>query len=140
VDILATRHGDMLQVTWEVAGDVGDAVLPRLSLQPLVENAVRHGALRKRGGGQVAISVTRRTLDGRDCLVCSVRDDGPGVGQPRPGGIGLDNVRRRIALSFPDGQLSLERDEHGTKACVVLPFSTNLDSVITLKVGTWNRK
>jgi signal transduction histidine kinase len=140
VDILAARHGDMLQVTWHVADDVGNAVLPRLALQPLVENAVRHGALRKRGGGHVTISAARRQLDGRDCLVCSVRDDGPGMGQPRPGSIGLDNVRRRIALSFPDGQLSLERDDHGTKACVILPFSTELDSVKTLEASAWKRK
>lgn len=140
VEILAARHGDMLQVTWQVAEGVANAVLPRLLLQPLIENAVQHGALRKRGGGQITISVARHRLDARDCLICAVRDDGPGMGQSRPGGIGLENVRRRIALSFPDGQLLLERAEHGTKASVVLPFSTDLGSVKTPEAATWNRK
>jgi len=140
VDILAARHGEMLQVIWDVADGLENAVLPRLSLQPLVENAVLHGALRKRGGGQVAISIARRRIDARDCLVCSVRDDGPGIDPPRPGGIGLDNVRRRIALSFPDGQLSLDRDSHGTTACLVLPFSTDLDAERALKADPWNQK
>jgi sensor histidine kinase YesM len=130
----------MLQVNWQIADDVANAVLPRLLLQPLVENAVQHGALRKRGGGQVTVSVARHTIDARDCLVCSVRDDGPGMVLCRPGGIGLDNVRRRIALSFPDGQFSLRRDERGTQASVVLPFSTDLGNITTLKAGTWNRK
>jgi signal transduction histidine kinase len=139
VDILSARHGDKLRVEWYVADDTAHAVLPRLSLQPLVENAVLHGALRKRGGGQVTIRIARRRINGSDCLECSVRDDGPGMGPPRPGGIGLDNVRRRIALSFPDGQLSHEHDEFGTEACLVLPFSTDLDSEATFKAGTWNR-
>ncbi len=142
VDILTARHGEMLQVTWDIANDVGNAVLPRLSLQPLVENAVLHGALRKRGGGQVTICIERLETNSGDCLVCSVRDNGPGMGQPRTGGIGLDNVRRRIALSFPDGRVSLDGDEHGTNARLVLPFS-HLDSHPTSethsKTGPWNQ-
>ncbi len=98
--------------------------MPRLLLQPLVENAVKHGALRRNGGGQVSVraSVTR-PLDGAARLVCTVEDNGPGMpaGAPRPGAIGLRSTRRRIEIKYPDGSLQLDSSSDGMRAVVELP-------------------
>lgn len=122
MDILTARHGSLLQVTWQIDEGAQRALFPRLLLQPLVENAVRHGALRKRFGGKVTVRAERRTLEGRDSLVCTVQDDGPGLGAPREGAIGLENVRRRLALGRPPGELTMHSDESGTTARVVLAY------------------
>lgn len=119
VEILEARHGDMLRVHWRVAPMVESALLPRLLLQPLLENAIRHGALRSKAGGSVAIHVTRS----HDALHCTIVDDGPGLGANRPGAVGLDNVRRRLAVHFPTGALTIASDEAGTRATVTLPFT-----------------
>src|SRR5215470_14427218 len=74
--ILEARHDGHLAFTWEVAGEARRALLPRLLLQPLVENAVKHGALMRAGGG--AITVRAGVRDGRK-LVCTVEDNGPGL-------------------------------------------------------------
>ena len=68
------RFGERLQVQLEVAPVVLSAVLPFLSLQQLVDNAVRNGIERQQLGGTVTVSAR---LDGTDCLI-TVRDDGPG--------------------------------------------------------------
>jgi len=119
VEILEARHGDMLRVSWQVAPLVEAALVPRLLLQPLLENAIRHGALRRKTGGRVTIHVDRV----HDMLVCAIVDDGPGLGSNRPGAVGLDNVRRRLAVHFPAGQLALVSDAGGTRATVSVPFT-----------------
>ena len=77
LEIERTRFGDRLQVHIDIDPDTLDAAVPNLLLQPLVENAIRHGIAPKIGGGRVDISARR---EGDDlCLV--VRDNGVG---PRP--------------------------------------------------------
>jgi hypothetical protein len=127
VEILEARHGDMLRVHWHVAPLVEAALLPRLLLQPLLENAVRHGALRLKTGGSVAIHIDRM----QDLLVCAIVDNGPGLGGDRPGAVGLDNVRRRLAVHFPTGQLALLSDAAGTRATVSVPFTIDGSTVPT---------
>jgi signal transduction histidine kinase len=123
-EILESRHAGSLSFRWEVADDAVEVLLPRLLLQPLVENAVKHGALRRRGGGQVAVhaSVTREG-DGPARLVCTIEDNGPGMpaSPPRPGAFGLRSVRRRIELKYADGGLRLDSSPEGTRAIVELP-------------------
>jgi len=119
VEILEARHGDMLRVHWHVEPLVEPALLPRLLLQPLLENAIRHGALRRKTGGVVAIHVAR--VD--DVLTCAIVDDGPGLGSKRSGAVGLDNVRRRLAVYFPTGRFEIDSDEAGTRAVVTVPFT-----------------
>ena len=123
-EILESRHAGALVFHWEITGGADDILVPRLLLQPLVENAVKHGALRRDGGGQVSVraSVTR-PLDGAARLVCTVEDNGPGLpaGSPRPGAFGLRSVRRRIEIKYPDGALQLDSSPDGTRAVVELP-------------------
>ena len=76
------RFGERLQIRWRVAPEVLGVVVPFLSIQPLVENAVRHGLAGRPGGGTV--SVTAEDV-GPDCVI-SVEDDGigmdPEIGRP----------------------------------------------------------
>lgn len=113
--ILETRHRGDLSFSWEVSEESKAEILPRLLLQPLVENAVKHGALHARGPGHVRI-LTRLTSDGAR-LLCQVQDNGPGMtNMPvRNGAFGLESVRRRVALRYGDA---------GTVSCTTLPEGT----------------
>jgi LytS/YehU family sensor histidine kinase len=93
-----------------------------LLLQPLVENAVKHGSLQRSSAGTVRIEV-ERSADGRR-LRCVVTDDGPGVGPGpiRSGAFGVQSVRRRLVLRYGDAAaLTLEPANPGTRAVVELP-------------------
>ncbi|MFL6662086.1 MAG: sensor histidine kinase [Rhizobacter sp.] len=88
------RFGDRLKVSWELDGDAGAARVPPLLLQPLVENAVRHGVEPAPDGG--IIRVRTRVKLGR--AVVSIANTVP-AGPSRPGnGIALRNVRERLRL------------------------------------------
>jgi len=118
--ILETRHAGHLAFRWEIGDGTAPALLPRLLLQPLVENAVKHGALMRVGGGEI---VVRTKLEGSR-LVCTVEDNGPGVPKTatRPEAFGLVSVRRRLALRYADsGSLRLESSPAGTRSIVELP-------------------
>lgn len=130
-EILESRHRDTLQFRWDVADDAKAARLPRLLLQPLVENAVKHGALRRNGGGEVTIRArVRRTPEGDPSLECCVEDNGPGIGDasPRSGALGLRAVRRRLELKYDHAELRIESSPAGTRCIVELPFHTAPDS------------
>ncbi|PYI57581.1 histidine kinase [Paenibacillus flagellatus] len=104
------RFGNRLQVVWEADEDLFLQV-PPLSIQPLVENAIRHGILRRNRGGTVHIRVTPN--DGYAEI--SVRDDGVGIGEEklatlldkRTGGgrlgVGLPNIDRRLKQLYGRG-------------------------------------
>ncbi|MFP2927029.1 sensor histidine kinase [Pyxidicoccus sp. 3LG] len=99
LDIERTRFSDRLQVELDVASDARDALVPPLLLQPLVENAIRHGIAPRRGPGRVQVRATRTG----ERLSVEVRDDG--VGPPSSGvdglreGIGLGSTRARLERS-----------------------------------------
>ena len=120
---------ERLDVEEAVDPAVLDAEVPTLVLQPLVENAVEHGAAQ--GGGRVWVGARR---DG-DALVLTVGDDGPGLngradgvlaGAPVEGhtGIGLANTRARLEAHYGEaGRLDLRaREGGGAEAVVTLPY------------------
>jgi LytS/YehU family sensor histidine kinase len=124
--ILEARHRGALTFEWHVAKDCEDRLIPRLLLQPLVENAVQHGALQRTDrGGQVIVRVSCKA-DGT--LVCVVEDNGPGMpdSDVRAGAFGLQAVRRRIELEAPDASLRLESSPQGTRSIVELPRRANV--------------
>ena len=129
-DVLEARYPKTLSFNWEVADEVSHALIPRLLLQPLVENAVKHGALRRSGGsGQITVKA-RLVRDGRagpDRVVCSVQDNGPGIHGPiRDAAFGLRAVRRRLELKYGAvGVLHLESTNSGTCATVELPSNVS---------------
>jgi len=100
LSIEQVRFRDRLDVSIAVDPAVASAKLPSFLLQPLVENAIKHGLAGRAGRGQIA--VTAREEAGS--LALAVRDNGPG---PRPstvdttGGIGLRNTRRRLEALYP---------------------------------------
>ena len=99
--------------------------LPQLLLQPLVENAVQHGALGRAGGGRVTVQALLRGDGAGSRLVCTVTDNGPGLppGEPRPGALGLRSVRRRLELRCPGSVLRLQSSGQGTSAVVEVPVA-----------------
>jgi histidine kinase/histidine kinase/DNA gyrase B/HSP90-like ATPase len=121
-EILEVRHAGQLIFHWDVQEATRQAVLPRQLLQPLVENAVKHGALMRRGGGEIRI----RTALESDRLVCVIEDNGPGLptAAARPDAFGLASVRRRLALQYAEAaSLRLESSPDGTRSIVELPHA-----------------
>jgi signal transduction histidine kinase len=119
--IQQVRFQDRLSTAMDVDDDTLGASVPNLILQPLVENALRHGLQHKPGAGNLRIS-TRR--DG-DQLQLRVDDDGLGLPPTGPAeGIGLGNTRSRLRMLFGDAaQLELTPiPGGGTRAEVRLPF------------------
>ncbi|MBC7790774.1 MAG: histidine kinase [Anaerolineae bacterium] len=93
LDIQRTRFGDRLVIDVEVEARTRAALLPSLILQPLVENAIRHGIAPRDAGGRVEIHVRRSG----DSLCLEVTDDGIGVAAVSDGeGVGLGNTRARL--------------------------------------------
>jgi hypothetical protein len=122
-EILETRHRGFLAFRWEIAEETLGVRVPRLLLQPLLENAVKHGALRRREGGEVAVRATIDAAPGRR-LTCIVEDNGPGPGGPkaREGALGLELVTRRLALEYRGAAaFRLERGEGRTRSIVEIP-------------------
>jgi LytS/YehU family sensor histidine kinase len=129
LEIQKTRFGDRLRVAFDIPAELTAARVPNLILQPLVENAIKHGVSAQPGAGRVAISARRE--DGM--LVLRVRDDGPGLSDlPRPGGsgVGLANTRERLRQLYGDEQrLDLvNAPEGGLEVSVTLPFSAGSES------------
>lgn len=123
--ILESRHAGTLSFNWEIEPNVKRTLVPRLLLQPLVENAVKHGALRRRGGGVVTV---RAAMTDARRVICTIEDNGPGLpnAEPRQGAFGLRSVRRRLQLKFPDAELRMESGASGTRSIVDLPFPAPL--------------
>jgi two-component sensor histidine kinase len=121
LEIQRTRFQDRLSVDLDVASDVGDALVPNLILQPLVENAIKHGISARPGAGRIEVRVFREN-DRR--LALRVLDDGPGppVGAPAGSGtgVGLRNTRDRLDLLFGDDHDFVFRGFPGRGCEVVL--------------------
>jgi hypothetical protein len=134
--ILEARHAGSLSVAWDIAPDTRSTMLPPLLLQPLVENAVKHGALRRRGGGGKVV-VRARWNDG-DRLACVIEDNGPGVppGEVRSGAFGLRAVSRRLELNYPGSRVWLEPMTDGTRATVEIPRAALERAVPMRKAAT----
>jgi two-component system LytT family sensor kinase len=128
------RFGDRLHVAISIDPSVAGDPLPSLILQPLVENALKHGLGPKPGPGHLWI--TAAPLDGpgvagRICL--KVEDDGMGIGTSapaKPDGLGLANVAERLRTLYQDrATLLLEpRDGGGTRATLLIPRDSPVSS------------
>ncbi|HXW89131.1 MAG TPA: hypothetical protein VEK33_01155, partial [Terriglobales bacterium] len=109
--------GHRLQVELAIAVETLGAAVPSMLLQPLIENAVRHGIASVVGGGRIAI---RSTLHGQ-MLRVAIDNTGPRGARPRPtnGGIGLANTAERLRTLYgPNYRFELQWPETG--GCNVL--------------------
>jgi LytS/YehU family sensor histidine kinase len=116
------RLGDRLRVVENIDAETLELAVPPLLLQPLVENAVRHGIAPRRQGG--TIRLTTRDDDGK--LVVEIADDGPGADPDawrNANGLGLKAVRRQMNARFPKrGELTITTaPDTGFTACVTVP-------------------
>lgn len=114
------RFGDRLRYHLDVTPETEPALVPAFLLQPLVENAVRHGLEPRPGAGSLSIRARRN----EGALHLSVADDGVGLapGKPTREGIGLENTRARLRELY-QGAATLElRNGSGVTVEITLPF------------------
>jgi len=123
IDIQKVRFGDRLRVSVDIPPDLMDALVPGLLLQPLVENAIKHGLADRIAGGAIRVGAVRH--DGR--LRLSVYNDG-GIAQAdeeaNGGGVGLVNLRARLGI-LHGGDADLRLDpvgSQGVEVIVTLPL------------------
>lgn len=123
--LLEARHPESLSFRFELDPAAEGALVPRLLLQPLVENAVLHGALSQEGGGEVRVRVDVVDDEWASPRIrCVVEDDGPGMrGAPRKGGLGVRLVQERLAACAAGGRLVFDSSGGGTRAMLELPLT-----------------
>ncbi|MFD0715728.1 ATP-binding protein [Paenibacillus sp. GCM10027626] len=128
------RFEDKLSVIWEVHPGI-NLLLPPLSIQPLVENAVKHGLLSRSVGGTVHIRIVRRN----DSTLIEVKDNGKGMDQEKvnqllnptmkgKGGIGLSNTNRRLIQLYGQGLTIDSKPNEGTTVSFTIPDSRKRQS------------
>jgi two-component sensor histidine kinase len=122
LEIERTRFRDRLVLARAVEPELLDARVPNLILQPIVENAIRHGIARRAGRGRIEIAARQRG----DELELLVRDDGPGLpdGVPLRGGVGLANTQARLTQLYGQRHRFELRDrpEGGLEVVVAVPL------------------
>ena len=126
LDIEEARFGNRLRIQFDVAPEVAQSAVPSLILQPVVENALRHGLGRRPGPGHLKISAVQQG----DLVCLAVEDNGVGpdgwnsrTGE-EGGGLGLRNILQRLtALYRNSAQLSIQSAiPHGTRVTLLLPL------------------
>ena len=123
VDIERTRFGDRLNVRFDIPPDTLPALVPTLLLQPLVENANKHGVARKSCAGHIVVTARRDN----DKLRVEVRDDGVGLSEDAltalHKGIGVSTTRARLQHQFgADYRFEFHRLSQGVAVVVAVPW------------------
>lgn len=120
------RFSDRLDVRWHIDERARQALVPGFVLQPLVENAIKHGLAKRADAGRIDISA--RVFDGR--LELTVRDDGYGFGPLLQAGegVGLSNTRERLRTMYGDNADVALNDPAGGGAEVVLTLPLRIRS------------
>lgn len=127
VHIQQVRYRHKFEVTYQYDEDILYALVPKLSLQPLVENAIIHGLSPFPDNGLIEIKVHR---DGQGRLVVQIKDNGVGMAnsqvkktvRKRPG-IGLSNIQERLRLLFRDeGIMDIRSSDQGVTITFTIPF------------------
>ena len=120
LDIERVRFEDTLEIEYDIK--CVDFSLPVLTVQPIVENAVKHGTSKKRGGGTVRIS----TREDKENYIVEVSDTGCGFEPTKPKNdgkrhVGIENVKQRLS-NMCGGSLSIESTVgKGTLATIIIP-------------------
>jgi two-component system LytT family sensor kinase len=126
LEIMEIRFSGRLQVDIRVSEEVNNALVPNLILQPLAENAIKHGVSKIDGTGRIEIHAERAG----DRLILRVHDNGPGlIGQLAGEGVGLRNTRERLQQLYGSEQSATLREAEGggVIAEVIIPYHTRVD-------------
>lgn len=125
VALLHARFGDAVQVDVDVTPEAAVTLVPPMVLQPLVENAVRHGNAARTGTARILVSA--RAID--DSVELVVTDDGPGVPpgiDPFSSGTGLRATRERLRLLYRDDEaVRVQTVAEGCRVTIRLPYRTS---------------
>ena len=128
LSLQSERFDHEFSVSWNIAEEAETCQIPKLTLQPLVENALLHGICKRRKMEGALIEIYAYEKEGR--LYLTILDNGPGLAQKQAGaGYGLTNVRQRLEL-FSNGQYRLSlanRPEGGLRAEISLPARKSMD-------------
>jgi two-component system sensor histidine kinase AlgZ len=115
------RLGDRLQVVWHIANMPGDALIPPLLIQPLVENAVYYGIEPQPDGGEISLNIYR---SGDKVHVVVRNPVASGASHHKGNHIALDNIRERLLLHFDlDAQLKSEQLGSVYQVNIVIPYT-----------------
>jgi hypothetical protein len=134
------RFGDRLRLRTEIAPDAQYALVPCLVVQPLVENAIRHGISSRGSGGTVTVSARRVVGTSSSRLEIHIADDGVGLppdwNLEKNAGLGLSVTRDRIRGLHPgEGTLTLRRLPAGTEAVILVPLRFHSQDAIEREAG-----
>lgn len=124
LDIFSIRMGERLRYEIDIPEELRTARIPPLLIQPLVENAVKHGLEPSVSGGE--LSIRARRDDGR--VLITVVDSGMGVSETSAGnGIGLENIRKRLELTYGKQArlVFAENEPSGIRVTVEMPYEQN---------------
>ena len=121
LDIFKVRMGKRLHYTIETDDEVNDFPFPSMLIQPIVENAIKHGIEPKIEGGKIRIKVSKKE---RDMLCWEIEDTGLGMSEKSHLGTGLSNIMERIeALYGKDGRLKVKESQpSGVKVILEVPY------------------
>ncbi len=132
LDIEVIRFGrDKLQIFKEIDPEALEAFVPSMLLQPMIENAIKHGLAPRLSGGEIRIRTQRRNAR----LFLEIDDNGMGIPPERlrevyGGGIGISNVHERLRLLYGD-QFKMDirsREGEGTQICIEIPELSEVQS------------
>jgi LytS/YehU family sensor histidine kinase len=123
LEIQKIRFRDRLRVDLEVPAELLQSPVPSLVLQPMVENAIKHGISRRAQGGEIRV----RAFRSNRTLTLTVYNDGPSLtqnGETAHSGVGMSNVRTRLESLYGDSfEFSLKNQgPYGVEAVLSLPF------------------
>lgn len=124
LEIQQVRFEERLVTEFNIESEALDALVPNLILQPLVENAIKHGISRQKAGGKIAVSAFRNS----EQLMLEISDDGPGANNPDQleysSGLGLRNTRARLQQLYADRQsLRLSNSSgQGLTVTIAIPY------------------
>ena len=124
LEIEKTRYQERLEIEYNIEDNLLDLHVPNLILQPLVENAVKHGIAPKSEGGKIVITGKRVNNN----LILSVKDNGTGSGsKTKTSGLGLINVESRLEKIYPDNFRMEIINKNGFEVIITIPADSDRD-------------